>query len=229
MRFLRERSQGNVATLPQDKHASELAYWQDRLDTQGDLAQVNELYELYFTDVFGISRDFYAGKRLLDIGCGPRGSLEWADHALERVGLDPLADDYVRLHQQPQAMTYVAAGSESIPFPHGRFDVVSTFNSIDHVDDLDATISEISRVTAPGGTLLICVDVNHEPTATEPHRIGWDFLERFSAFSVVEQRAFTRPSDNMYTNLYVSGQPYDFSRPDEPGVLAARLERGTSA
>jgi len=208
-----------------DKHGSELAFWRDRARAQGDLAQANGLYELYFTDVFGIPRGFYAGKRLLDIGCGPRGSLEWADDALERVGLDPLADEYVRLHETPQAMTYVAGGSESIPFPDGHFDVVTTFNSIDHVDDLDASVAELQRVTAPGGTLLVFVDVNHDPTPTEPHRIGWDFVERFDRCTLVERRAFQRHSDNMYDNIFMTATPYDFSAPDAPGVLAARLER----
>jgi ubiquinone/menaquinone biosynthesis C-methylase UbiE len=38
-------------------------------------------------------------------------------------------------------MTYVAARSEEIPFPEGYFDVVSSFNSLDHVDDLDGPLA----------------------------------------------------------------------------------------
>jgi ubiquinone/menaquinone biosynthesis C-methylase UbiE len=208
-----------------DKHASELDYWRGRLAAQGDLATTNALYERYFTGVFDIPREQYAGQRMLDVGCGPRGSLEWADQAAERVGLDPLADEYVRLHAVAQAMTYVAADCERIPYPDGHFDVVSTFNSIDHVDDVGTSIAEITRVAAPGGMLLLFVDVNHDPTPTEPHRIGWDFLERFAGWHVVEQRAFQRYGDNMYDNIFVSGVPYDFSAPQEPGVLTARLER----
>ncbi|MCW2990427.1 MAG: hypothetical protein JWM73_1021 [Solirubrobacterales bacterium] len=173
---------------PRAKHASELAFWRSRLVQQGDLAQVNELYARYFVELFAIPAGFYAGKRMLDIGCGPRGSLEWATEAAERVGLDPLADDYVRLHERPQAMRYVRGDAEAIPFADGHFDVVSTYNSIDHVDDLDASIAEIERVTAPGGLLLLIVDVNHEPTPTEPQRLGWDLLERFSGFRVAERR-----------------------------------------
>ena len=30
-----------------------------------------------------------------DIGCGPRGSLEWATMAAERVGLDPPVNKYL--------------------------------------------------------------------------------------------------------------------------------------
>ena len=38
---------------------------------------------------FNLDKSFYKNKRILDVGCGPRGSLEWDDMALERVGLDP--------------------------------------------------------------------------------------------------------------------------------------------
>ena len=96
----------------------------------------NAHYAWCFTDCFGLPLELYDGKRVLDVGCGPRGSLEWAERAAERVGLDPLADEYQRLHSREHAMTYVAAPAESIPFPDGHFDVVSTMNSLDHVDDL---------------------------------------------------------------------------------------------
>ena len=94
--------------------------------------------------------------------------------AAERVGLDPLAEEYVQLHERPQQMRYVAGGAEDIPFEDGHFDFVSTFNSLDHTDDVDAAIAEITRVTRPGGSLLFACDVGHEPTPTEPQAFGWE-------------------------------------------------------
>jgi SAM-dependent methyltransferase len=209
-----------------DKHASELAYWREQLARQGDLEQTSALYARCFQAVFEIPYEFYAGKRLLDIGCGPRGSLVWAENAAERVGLDPLADEYRRLQTRPHAMTYVQGGAERIPFGDGHFDVVSSINSIDHVDDLGAAVAEITRVTRAGGMLLLLVDVNHEPTPTEPHRLTWDFLDRFEGFDVLERRDFQRHGDNMYDNIFFVGKPYSHDGGnDEPGVLAARLER----
>src|SRR4029079_10710133 len=100
----------------------------------------------FYTSHFGLSASDYAGKRILDIGCGPRGSLEWADMTAERVGLDPLADEYLKLGAKNHKMSYVAAPSEKIPFPDGHFDVVCSFNSLDHVDDIPTTINKIIRV-----------------------------------------------------------------------------------
>ena len=44
----------------------------------------NSWYVDTFTRRVGIEKDFYHNKKILDIGCGPRGSLEWADMAAER-------------------------------------------------------------------------------------------------------------------------------------------------
>jgi len=209
-----------------EKAAHELAYWRDRKDAHGDLEQSNAHYRWAFTDHFALPLDFYDGKRLLDVGCGPRGSLEWAGRAAERVGLDPLAREYQRLHSRKHAMTYVAASMEAIPFPDAHFDVVSSFNSLDHVDDLGKAISELTRVARPGGVLLLLTDVGHAPTPTEPQAYGWQILDRLLRhWRLIERRDFERPGDNMLDNLR-AGTPFDHDDPRRrPGVLSARLER----
>ena len=208
------------------KHRSELAYWRERR-AQGPLDRGIPFYRWFYVDFFGFSEDDYRGGRILDIGCGPRGSLEWADMAAERVGLDPLADEYVRLHDRPQRMQYVAAGAESIPFGDGHFDFVSTFNSLDHVDDVGAAIAEITRVTRSGGSQLFACDVGHEPTPTEPQAFDWEIVERFTAdWDVAWRRDYERPTDNMYDNLRQHDRSFDHENPrPRPGGLTAQLRR----
>jgi len=65
-------------------------------------------------------------------------------------------------------MNYVSSGSEHIPFVDNYFDVVCSFNSLGHVDNLEKSISEIKRVLKVGGLFLLLTDVNHEPTECEP-------------------------------------------------------------
>jgi SAM-dependent methyltransferase len=43
----------------------------------------------------------------------------------------------------------------SLPFADGAFDLVCALDIIEHVDDDDGALSELSRVAKPGGTLLI--------------------------------------------------------------------------
>jgi SAM-dependent methyltransferase len=206
------------------KRHAEFSFWRSVHDAEGTL--YHEHYMPFFTSFFGLDRSFYSGKRLLDIGCGPRGSLEWAGDAAERVGLDPLVESYRALGIDRHSMSYVGTGSEQIPFADGYFDVVSSFNSLDHVDDLERTIAEIKRVTKPGGLFLLLTDVGHQPTVTEPIAYSWSILRRFQPeFAVVDERHFEKPLEGMYKSLD-AGIPYDHANEaDRYGLLAARLTR----
>jgi ubiquinone/menaquinone biosynthesis C-methylase UbiE len=143
----------------------------------------------------------------------------------ERVGLDPLADSYLELGADEHAMTYVAAGSEDIPFPDGHFDVVASVNSLDHVDDLDATIAEIKRILAPGGTFLLLTDVNHDPNVCEPQEFSWEIVDAFAdALWVEDERHLERGAHGMLAALR-SARPYDDSRPHLAGILSVRFTK----
>ncbi|HSS05095.1 MAG TPA: class I SAM-dependent methyltransferase [Solirubrobacterales bacterium] len=201
------------------KEQAEMFYWQDRYQTEGTLG--NAHYEQFYTEQFGLSRSDYENKRVLDIGCGPRGSLEWAEGALERVGLDPLVGQYRKLGIDSHGMKYVEAGAEQIPFPDEHFDVVAAFNALDHVDDADAAVHEISRITKSGGIGLVIVEVNHRPRPTEPQTLEWEFLERFSGWRIVSE---SRVAINREHDVYASWLEAKAWRRGA-GLLGARLER----
>ncbi len=209
------------------KGLNEMRYWQGRVRAEGQLG--NAHYAEFYTDQFGLSPAFYQGKRLLDIGCGPRGSLEWADMAAERVGLDPLAERYRALGTGRHAMRYVAAPSESIPFEDGHFDVVCSFNSLDHVDDLARTVAEIRRVLRPGGLFLLLTDVNHLATDCEPQSFSWDVTARFLPdLVVVQEEHYEKLDGGMYDSLRAA-IAYDHTDPTQRyGILAAMLRRQRS-
>ena len=163
---------------------------------------------------------------MLDIGCGPRGSLNWADMARRRVGLDPLADDYRDLGIDSHPMEYVAAPAEAMPFEAASFDVATSLNSLDHVDDLGAAVGEIKRVLRAGGHLVLVVEVGHEPTWSEPQTISWNVWELFEPeLEVVRSREYERSGDNVYADAW-AGRAYDHGDPrPRPGLLVALLRR----
>jgi SAM-dependent methyltransferase len=207
------------------KEDAELRYWRERRSSEGTLS--NRHYERFYTEHFGLDAGFYAGRRILDVGCGPRGSLEWASDASRRVGLDPLADAYRELGTDAHAMEYMAAACEAIPFPNAYFDVVCSFNSLDHVDDLDGSIAELTRVVAVGGLFLLLTDVNHAPTECEPMVFSWDVVDRFRpALRVLRVEHYERAERGMYQSIDAA-VPYDHDDPMQRyGVLSASMVRG---
>jgi ubiquinone/menaquinone biosynthesis C-methylase UbiE len=212
------------------KAKAELAFWESRIRQQGVLR--NDHFEYFYTTHFSLDKAYYRDKKLLDIGCGPRGSLEWATHARMRVGLDPLAEAYRHLGTERHAMQYVASGAEHIPFPDAFFDVVCSFNSLDHVDDLEKVIGEISRVIGANGLLLLLTDIHRHPTVLEPAAYSWNVVEKFlPALEVIEQRHFeysVRSAEgfgDMYQSLR-QGVPYNHAdATDRYGILSVKFRK----
>ena len=206
------------------KRAEELGYWRERLATEGRLGHAH--YEALYTGLVGLTADFYAGKDVLDVGCGPRGSLEWAVRARRRVGLDPLADDYRELGIDEHAMEYVTAPAEAMPFADASFDVVTSLNSLDHVDDLERTVAEMKRVLREGGHLVLVVEVGHEPTWSEPQELSWDSWRLFEPeLEPVEVGEWERGTEHMYDAAFRRER---FDRSDaapRPGVLTAVMRK----
>jgi SAM-dependent methyltransferase len=205
------------------KEQAELTHWMVRAHEEGELR--NSWYEGVFTEVFGLTRDDYAGKRVLDVGCGPRGSLEWATMAAERVGLDPLAKSYLRMGADGHAMTYVEGRIEDPPFPPDSFDIVVSINSLDHVDDIAAAARELATVLAPGGLLLINTELNHAPTPSEPQSFSWEVLDLFPpSLEILERRELEAAggvAKSARQNI-----AFDHGNPEERnGVLVAKLRK----
>ena len=169
------------------KQAHELKYWRGRV-SRGRTQHTH--YASFYTTFFGLVPAFYAGKRVLDVGCGPVAAWSgrtWRPSASGSISRSGLSQAGCSAHR----MTYVAAPSHRIPFADGHFDVVCAFNSLDHV----------ATSMAPSGSeagdsrrrdLLLIVEVNHPPTATEPVALGWDVLDRSRMPSSSSARAATR-------------------------------------
>lgn len=213
------------------KHRHELKFWSNRVRDEKTLKQISggAPYERFYIKDFDLTYDDYAGKKILDIGCGPRGSLEWADMASLRVGLDPLVNDYYKLDGGTlfHKMHYVRAYSEDMPFPDETFDFVFSINSLDHVDDLDETIFEMKRVLKVGGICGIIVDANHEPTKTEPLTIDLDLKDKFSdIFELIDERVYETVFKTGFRENLDNPTFYDFDNEEKrPAILLLKLKK----
>lgn len=213
-----------IFSPPVSKGEAELAYWKRRVDKEGALD--NKHYKVYYTSHFDLTDADWADKIVLDIGCGPRGSLEWADMTKERYGLDPLANEYLKIGADKHKMKYVASGAEKIPFANDHFDIVTSFNNIDHVDDLDQTIAEIKRVLKPGGMFLLLTEVGHEPTPTEPIVLDFDIVDKFKPqFEVIGEKHFEKLQNGIYQSIN-EGILYDHNKKTKRyGIVSAKFRK----
>ena len=212
-----------LSHLP-EKNRHELLYWRSTKRKEGDLS--NAHYQHFYTTLFGLTADSYRGLRVLDVGCGPRGSLEWATEALERVGIDSLVPEYLKLGADKHKMTYVHASAERIPFADGHFDIVCSFNSLDHVDRLDDSLAEIHRVLKSGGLFLLIVEANHEATETEPISIPWDIRQVLgNRFDILTSSRYEIGDHNVYGQIRKNMEFNENDPSDREGILCSKLKR----
>lgn len=160
------------------KEEFQLAYWQRRFQEDGGRFK-NDFYRQKYLSAGNIpDEEFFRGRIVMDVGCGPRGSLEWLTTARLRIGLDPLARHYgpfgiFKLH----TMAYLVGVAERMPLPDDSVDIIITVNALDHVEDLFASMKELRRVLRPGGWLFGSINLNHRPTQSEPWCITTALLE----------------------------------------------------
>ncbi|MSQ29986.1 MAG: SAM-dependent methyltransferase [Dehalococcoidia bacterium] len=96
-----------------------------------------------------------AGRRVLDLGCG----LGEYVRAFAREGARAFGCDIARARlvegRRRGADGLLAAAGEALPFADGTLDVVVLNEVIEHVTDDRATLREVARVLAVGGTVIV--------------------------------------------------------------------------
>lgn len=108
--------------------------------------------------------ELVAGRRgrLLDAGCGTGQMLgllrDVAGDRFALTGLDrsAAAIDIARGTVGADGGAQLVVGRiEELPFPTASFDVALAMGSLEYVADLDRSLGELARVTAPGGLVVV--------------------------------------------------------------------------
>ncbi|MEX2229522.1 MAG: class I SAM-dependent methyltransferase [Dehalococcoidia bacterium] len=124
-----------------------------------------------------------AGRRVLDLGCG----LGEYVRAAERRGARALGSDIAvgRLREARRrglaaepasAAAYFSAAGEALPLRDGALDVIVLNEVIEHVADDRATLREIARALAPGGTCILYAPNRRYPFETHGIYLGKRYL-----------------------------------------------------
>jgi len=94
------------------------------------------------------------GRRVLEAGCGTGLILSrLAAHASSACGFD-LSEGMVRVARD-RGLDVVIGSVTDIPFADDTFDLVCSFKVLAHVPDIGRALSEIARVTRPGGQMVL--------------------------------------------------------------------------
>ncbi len=119
-----------------------------------------QVYAPWMREAIGF--DKYAGKRLLEVGCGTGTDLlQFARGGaiVSGVDLTPRSIEIVRQRfaVYGQQGEFVEGDAEKLNFADGAFDVVYSFGVIHHTPDTEAAAQEIHRVLKPGGKAIVMV------------------------------------------------------------------------
>ncbi len=111
------------------------------------------------------------GLKILDVGCGAgflSNELAQIGNAaqIQVTGIDLSLDSLTvaKKFDSTSTVNYVEANAMRLPFENGQFDIVTAMDFLEHVEDPQAVIAEISRVLKPGG-LFFFHTFNRNPIA----------------------------------------------------------------
>lgn len=159
-----------------------------------------------------------AGKEVLDAACGVGyGSAFLAATAARVVGVDVDEESvgYARRRYGGPSVEFHVMDAEALAFPDASFDVVCSFETIEHVRAPARAVAEAARVLRPGGVLVVSTPHVAVTTGTpaNPHhqaefsRPDFDALLRtcFPEVEMYGQRRLQTPAHRLAQRLDVLG------------------------
>ena len=116
-------------------------------------------------------------KVVVDVGCGPISALVYLE-AREKVGIDPLIEEYKKIYPQDPTITWIQAEAERIPLPDEYANLVLCMNALDHFKKPQVAVKEMLRILRPGGYLGVHCCINNATFNPNPaHQINLSYSQ----------------------------------------------------
>lgn len=107
---------------------------------------------------YKFAENYCRGKRVLDLGCGEGyGTYYLSQFALEAVGVDrdPAIISYAKNKYKKGNLNYLVSGAEQLNLLPKSFDLICSFQVIEHIEDVKSYLENIKTLLADGG-IFIC-------------------------------------------------------------------------
>lgn len=137
---------------------------------------------------YGFALPFSEGKEVLDLGCGARKGPFLLSRGASYVCAVDISLDAIRhcAKTWPSLkVNYLTASALALPFCDESFDVIVSFEVIEHLSRQDDFLKEISRVLRRGGVLIVSTP-NREVMSPNGVFSNPDHVREFSAAELGE-------------------------------------------
>jgi ubiquinone/menaquinone biosynthesis C-methylase UbiE len=107
---------------------------------------------------YTVAQEIVRGKVVLDVASGSGyGAALLSEKAAHVYGFDADASAvaYAQAHYGSPKISFAVADAIALPLEDDSVDVVTTFETIEHIADFEAFMAEIKRVLKPGGLAII--------------------------------------------------------------------------
>ncbi len=167
---------------------------------------------------YDFARRYCGGADVLDAGCGVGyGSAHLAEAAASVVGVDVSTEAiaYARAHYANPRTSFAVMDVTALEFPDESFDVVCSFETLEHVREPSQAVGEARRVLRAGGAYVVSTP-RAERTCLSPdnpfHEVEYsptDFAallrERFESVELYGQRRLETRRHRLLRRLDVLG------------------------
>lgn len=119
--------------------------------------QLSSHDEEYFNEYLLLIKHFVpVGSTILDFGCGTGQSTELIScEGYHATGVDGSEKYITRAKIKFPDKNFIVANANNLPFPDSSFDAVASLNTLEHLDNLEAGLKELARITKPKGLIII--------------------------------------------------------------------------